>query len=199
RISARQRDGSVIAAAAAAEAAATRARGEFPGCEVVVASGPRLLQETADNLLPSVWWGLAWDFPAIFLLILVFLRSLRLACIAVPMAALPLIAAYGALPLIGWPLDIGVAMIACIALGVIVDDVIYMLHAIRAHGSVAAGAAEAGPVISAAATVLAASFLCCLVGGFAHTRHFGVMLAAAFAVGLAIVTMLIPALAGRRS
>jgi predicted RND superfamily exporter protein len=195
RILARQHDASVTANAEAAERLARVVAGEMPGSRVVVASAGRVLAETTSRLLPSVAWTLGLALPVIAVLLLIVLRSWRLALVALVLAGLPLLITYASLPLLGWPLDIGVAMIACIALGIIMDDSIHLTFAVaRSRGVAGDAAVEVGPVLLGATLAMSASFLACLFGGFAYTRHFGALLATVFLIGLAINLTLAPAL-----
>lgn len=194
RLIARQRDGSVARNAAAAHAAVEHARTLFPGAEVVAASGCLLLDETSQRLVPSVAWSLVLSLPAIAVLLLLFLRSWRLALIAIPVAGLPLLFTYALLPPLGWHLDIGVSMIACVALGIIMDDSIHMSAAMNRCDSEASAAGAVGPVLLGACLALSGAFLACLLGGFSYTRHFGALLALAFVIGLVVNLTLAPAL-----
>ncbi len=194
RVIARQRDGSVAINAAVAHAAVKRAQSLFPGATVQAASGCLLLDETSQRLVPSVTWSLVLSLPAIALLLLLFLRSWRLALIAIPVAGLPLLFTYALLPSIGWHLDIGVSMIACVALGIIMDDSIHMSAAMNRTDTEATAAGAVGPVLLGACLALSGAFLACLLGGFSYTRHFGALLALAFVIGLVVNLTLAPAL-----
>lgn len=194
RLIARQRDGSVAVNAAAAHAAVQRAQSLFPGASIHAASGGLLLDETSQRLVPSVAWSLVLALPAIAVLLLLFLRSWRLALIAIPVAGLPLLFTYALLPPIGWHLDIGVSMIACVALGIIMDDSIHMSAAMNRSDTEATAAGAVGPVLLVACLALSGAFLACLLGGFSYTRHFGALLALAFVMGLVVNLTLAPAL-----
>ena len=194
RIIARQRDASMAANAAGARAAAAAARAAFPGATVVAASGGQLLDETSQRMIPAVVRCLLLPLPVLAVLLVVVLRSLRLAVLALPVAGLPLLITYAALPVVGWPVDIGVSMIACIALGVVLDDAARMLVALGREGKADAVVARHGPVLVGTSLAMAGSFLACLAGAFAYTRHFGILLAAAFIVALAVNLVVTPAL-----
>lgn len=194
RLHARQHDGSVAEAAAAARRIADAARSEFPGARITVASGALLLDETTTRLLPAIAKGLAASLVVNSLLLLVFLRRPTLAATGLLLAAMPLVLTYAVLPPLGWPLDIGVSMIACVALGIIMDDAIHMTYALHRASDPAAAAREIGPVLTAASLALAGAFSACALGGFSYTRRFGALLALAFIVGLVVNLCLAPAL-----
>jgi predicted RND superfamily exporter protein len=194
RIAARQHDASVAANAAAARRAVAAAQRAFPGATVLAASGGLLLDETSQRMIPAVVRSLLLPLPVLVALLLAFLRSPRLALLALPVAGLPLVLTYATLPVLGWPVDIGVSMIACIALGIIIDDAARTLMAIGRRGDAVAAIAAVGPVLLGACLAMAGSFLACLAGRFEYTRHFGILLAAAFLIGLVVNLTLTPAL-----
>jgi predicted RND superfamily exporter protein len=164
---------------------------------VLVAGGADLLAETTARVVPAVLWGLVATLPALSLLIGLSLGSLRRALAAVPVAALPLLGVYALLPLLGWPLDVGVSMIACVALGIAVDDTVHIVAASSRLDAELARRAVA-PVLVATSASLGLAFLACLAGSFAHTRRFGALLAVAFALALLVNLLGLPALLGSR-
>ena len=198
RIMARQHDTRVSLNSGAALRLRDEVARRFPTGSVIAASPGLLLSETTDRLLPSVAWTLGMALPLIAFLLFLVLRSPRLGATALVLAGLPLLFTYASLPVLGWPLDIGVAMIACIALGIIMDDSIHLTCAVaRQSGDGDLGGAATiavGPVLFGATLAMSASFLACLCGQFAYTRHFGALLATVFVIGLVVNLTLAPAL-----
>lgn len=73
-------------------------------------------------------------FAAFFTILLIFVfifRSLRIALLSVFPNALPLIAGYGLVAYMGWPLDPGPAVVFTVALGIAVDDSIHLIFRMR--------------------------------------------------------------------
>jgi uncharacterized protein len=198
RIMARQHDTKVSVNTGAAMRLRDAVGNQFPGATVTVASPSRLLAETTERLIPSVMLTLGVALPLIAVLLFIVLRSPRLGLTALVLAGLPLVFTYASLPVLGWSLDIGVAMIACIALGIIMDDSIHLTCAVARQtgdGDVGGAATIAvGPVLFGATLAMSASFLACLFGQFAYTRHFGALLATVFIIGLVVNLTLAPAL-----
>lgn len=198
RIMARQHDTLVSLNTGAAMRLRDEVSKQFPSAAVIVASPSRLLSETTERLLPSVAMTLGVALPLIAIVLFIVLRSPRLGLTALVLAGLPLVFTYASLPVLGWSLDIGVAMIACIALGIIMDDSIHLTCAVaRQRGDGDAGGAATiavGPVLFGATLAMSASFLACLFGQFAYTRHFGALLATVFLIGLVVNLTLAPAL-----
>jgi hypothetical protein len=204
RISARQSDGSAIVATGLRAPVLRAVKAAFPEAAVVLASGHEILLETTERVVPSVLWGLLVALPTVSLLIGLSLRSWRLALVAWPVVGLPVLVVYGVLPCLGWPLDVGVSMIACVALGIVVDDTIHLLAALD-HAGGPAGGPVAGsgilealhavsPVLVATSLTLMLAFLASMTGEFAHTRHFGLLLALAFGLALIANLVLVPAI-----
>jgi predicted RND superfamily exporter protein len=195
RIIARQRDASMAGNASGARAAEAAARVAFPGASVIAASGGQLLDETSQRMIPAVVRCLLLPLPVLAALLIVVLRSLPLAALTLPVAGLPLLVTYATLPVLGWPVDIGVSMIACIALGVVLDDAARMLVALGRERDAVSAMTRHGPVLVGTSLAMAGSFLACLAGAFAYTRHFGILLAAAFLIALVVNLCATPALA----
>lgn len=193
RISARQVDGPV--------AASTRFEGplraaferELGGARVVIAGGTDILAETTARVVPSVLRGLLVTLPVMALLVGLSLGSVRPALAALPAVGLPLLVVYALLPLLGWSLDVGISMIACVALGIVVDDTVHIVAASR-HPQPERSQRAVAPVLVATSASLGLAFLACLAGSFAHTRRFGALLALAFAVALVVNLTGLPAL-----
>ncbi|HEX3132255.1 MAG TPA: MMPL family transporter [Planctomycetota bacterium] len=198
RIMARQHDTRVSINTGAALRLRDAVGTKIPGATVTVASPSLLLSETTERLLPSVALTLGLALPLIAVLLFIVLRSPRLGVTALVLAGLPLVFTYASLPVLGWSLDIGVAMIACIALGIIMDDSIHLTCAVARQtcdGDLGGAATIAvGPVLFGATLAMSASFLACLFGQFAYTRHFGALLATVFLIGLVVNLTLAPAL-----
>ena len=199
RLHARQRDGSVAEAAAAARRLQEVAQQAAPQATITIASGALLLDETTAKLVPSIVKSLVASLLMNGVLLLIFLRQLRLAAIGLLLSAVPLVVTYAAVPLFGWSLDVGISMIACVALGIIMDDAIHMTYALHREADTAAAMRTIGPVLTAAAIALAAAFSVCALGGFSYTRRFGELLAIAFLSGLVVNLLLAPALMRRSS
>ena len=194
RVIARQRDTGIASNAESASAAIALAQARFPAARVVAASGGLLLMETSRRMVPAVIRSILLSLPCIALLALVMLRSLRIACVAPVVAMLPLVIIYACLPVMGWPIDIAASMIACIALGIIMDETVHMAFALdrcRLGGTV-----PVPPVLLCACLAMSGSFIACMLGQFSYTRHFGILLAATFLIALAGNLTLAPALAG---
>jgi predicted RND superfamily exporter protein len=196
RVAARQADGAV-AVATAFEGPLRRALArELPGARVVIAGGTDMMAETTARVVPAVLRGVLATLPAVALLVGLSLGSPRQALAALAAVGLPLLAVYALLPLLGWSLDVGISMIACVALGIVVDDTVHIVAASR-HPQAERARRAVAPILVATSASLGVAFLAFLAGGFAHTRRFGALVALVFAVALAVNLVGLPALLRR--
>ena len=116
-------------------------------------------------------------------LMMLLLGSLRLGLVSILPNLLPIAAGAGVMPLLGISLNPGTVMVAAVALGVIVDDTVHLLAAMRRQRENDIGLAEAfargieevgGPVLVTSA-VLVGSLAVLTFGSFAPGIHFGMI------------------------
>jgi predicted RND superfamily exporter protein len=140
---------------------------------------------------------------AIALVALVFLvlhRSASLTALALLVNVAPIGPTAAAMAWFGVRLDVATIMVASIALGIVVDDTIHLLHAWR-RGLELRGDAQAALEyalgVAGRATILTALIL---IGGFGMltfsdfqpTAHFGALVAFTVAVSLAVELVVLP-------
>lgn len=144
---------------------------------------------------------------AIFALMAVFLRSLRVALLALLPSALPIAVTLGLLGWWGYGLDPASTMVATIVLGVGVDDSIHMLSRYRAERllgkavdeAVGASIEHVGRPVIVSALVLAAAFWSLTVSPMSSVASFGFLAGLAILVALAGDLLVLPALLLRRT
>ncbi len=134
-------------------------------------------------------------------LVFLFLhRSLRVAAIALVVNIAPIGPTAALMASLGIRLDVATIMVASIALGIVVDDTIHVLHAWRRglelRGN-ADGALEYALGVAGRPTILTAVILVCGFGmltfsDFQPTSHFGGLVAFTVAVSLAAELVLLP-------
>ena len=122
----------------------------------------------------------------VFALLLVFLRDLRLALVAMPANLFPVLVVFGAMGALGIPLDVATATVAAIVLGVAVDDTIHLLVHVRrglpeygARGALLRSAAGAGRSVVVTSVVLALGFAVLLFASVQTVFAFGLLTALA--------------------
>lgn len=98
----------------------------------VQASGyPPLYVKIIDHVMTSEVRGFFVALAVIFSLLLLSLRSMRLALIALPPNLFPVVIMLGVMGLAGIDLDIVTATVAAIVIGVAIDDTVHFLYAWR--------------------------------------------------------------------
>ena len=110
---------------------------EMPQAEVVIRhTGVSLLYHIAqEELIADLYRNFALAFVIIFPLMILALRSLRQGVVAMIPNVCPAVLTYGALGWLNFPLDIGMAIAACVALGIAVDDTIHFMLRFREAGT----------------------------------------------------------------
>jgi hypothetical protein len=185
----------------------------------------RSLRGRLDNTLPSDWsYELTGSIPmyydmmaalqryqllcfaiaalAVYVLMAVFLRSPRIAVLALLPSLLPIAVTLG---LLGWwdyGLDPAATMVATIILGVGVDDSIHMLSRYRderlaGHGveeSVSEALLHVGRPVIVSALVLSAAFWSLTVSPMTSVASFGFLAGLAILTALAADLLVLPAL-----
>lgn len=160
----------------------------------------------ADLVVTSQLRSLGLSLGAVFLVLLVLYRSAAWAGLALVPLALALAGVFGFLALTGRYIDIPLAVLASIAIGLAVDYAIYVLdryRAARAAGeaqdtAVGQALAESGSIVVTNSLVLAAGFSVLAFSHFAPLTAIG-LLTAGVLIASALCSLLLPALAARLS
>jgi len=182
---------------------ARHAHDHLPTSIVVRATGTLvLLTESADALARQQVAGLGQVLVVLAVAMIFLFRSLRLGLLSLVPNVFPVIVLFG---LMGWlaiDLDISTSMIACIAIGIAVDDTIHYVTTWersrrRVRDPIVAATATVGAVgrpIVVTSIVLTAGFLVPCLSTFRPVRHFGILASATMAVALFADLLLLPAL-----
>jgi predicted RND superfamily exporter protein len=130
-----------------------------------------------------------------------FLRSGRLALLAMVPNMVPLMVGGGLLYLLGKPMDIGTLGVGSVVLGIAVDDTVHILATFRRHvldeGPVRAVAhvlSHTAPALITTTGMLVAAFGTLAFGVFVPNVWFGIMVAACLVVALVADLVALPAL-----
>ena len=161
-----------------------------------------LMLETQLSLLGTLGSSLGGAALTIGLTLLIFVRSLRRALLAIPPNALPILLNFGIMKLAGIPLDVGTVMVSSIVLGIAVDNTIhYFFHYRRAldrgeplEEALATAARIAGRSLVLATAITVTGFLTLLLSSFAPTWRFGLLAASGLVVAVVGTIVVLPAL-----
>jgi predicted RND superfamily exporter protein len=132
----------------------------------------------------------------------IFLRSARLAVIAMVPTLLPVIVIMGAMGWVGMSLDVGRAMIAAVIIGIAVDDSIHLLShykKCRDEGDTARHAIEravlhTGRAVVTTSVALSLGFLTLLASAWQTISSFGFFVSLAIMGALIATLFVLPAL-----
>jgi predicted RND superfamily exporter protein len=154
----------------------------------------RLVREMAKSTVVA--------FVAIFFLMSVIFRSVRVGALAMVPNMLPLLAAAGFMGYAGITVRSSIALIFAVALGIAVDDTIHMITRYRRERAGGAGPADAaeravrrtGRPVVLTSIVLLAGFLTFTISEFKATEHFGLVASVTIVTALVGDLLLLPGL-----
>lgn len=161
-----------------------------------------LLARLIESLLSDQWLCLIVAATAVFVMMAVAFRSLRLAAVCMIPNALPVLAVLGWLGLFDIRVNMGAAMIAAVSIGLTIDGSIHFLFSCRTAYRRGASALRAvlyaqsriGMPVLLATVALALGFSVLSTSAFIPTVTFGVLVTAALVAGTAANLTLLPLL-----
>lgn len=136
------------------------------------------------------------------LMMMVFLRSVKLGFIAMIPNVLPIVIGGAFLKIIGQPLDLGTVLVASVCLGIAVDDTIHVLanfQRLRLRGETPFVAmrevfANTAPALLSTTAILVLTFGTFVTADFTPNVYFGLLTALILATALLVDMTLTPAL-----
>jgi len=143
--------------------------------------------------------GIALTLGALWLVMAIGFRSVRLGLLGLVPNVLPLVLIQGAMSALDLPLSVSSSMIGAVMLGLVVDDTIHLLHAWREAtgsvlGRVSRTLAAVRRPIAVTTLVLCIGFSVTLLGELGATREFGALAVATLVIALAADLVLLPSL-----
>lgn len=172
-----------------------------PGVAVRLTGVVPLLVRVQVLLVDTQVGSLRLSGLVVGLVVLLAFRSLSITLLAVVPNVIPVLLTLGAMGLAGVPLDTATVTVAAIALGLLVDDTIHVLHGLHARPRgtpvaphLARTLTVAGRPILGTTVTVAVGFGAFALSPFRPTHDFGVLMAFTAATALLCVLVLIPAL-----
>ncbi len=167
-----------------------------------ITGGARLLARSNEYMLKTQRESFLLALLIVSVLIALSTRDLRLGLLSLVPNVLPVALILG---LMGWaevPVTVPVALIATVALGIIVDDTIHIVHCVGEElrpgvpldDALARTFARAGRAILFTTLVLVGSFSVYLTAELANLRRFGAIAAGAFLAAFVADLLVLPAL-----
>lgn len=175
---------------------------DAPGITWQVAGSGRLFSDQEDLLVVGQQHSFLGAFGQIFLIMLILWRSVPAAVIGMLPNLAPLLFIFVVMGSTGIWLDMATVLIACVVLGITVDDTIHFFHNYlekRRKGmgvtfSLARSFQASGRAVVAISLLLVAQFLVLATSSFQPTSHFGMLTAAGLLAGQLLELLLLPAL-----
>ncbi len=171
-----------------------------------VTGSTAMIARTVDDIARGQALSLTAALVVIYAILAAFFRSLRVAAFALVPNALPVLVYFGTLGLSGVTLNVITSLIACIILGIAVDDTVHLLARYRAELRARGGAGAERPAMRAAlaaivrpvtttTVALALGFTVLATSGLRHQVEFGILAACMLALAWLIDMTFTPALA----
>ncbi len=164
-----------------------------------------LLARTADDIALGQALSLATAFAIIYVILALLFTSLRVGLYALVPNALPVLVYFGVLGWSGVTLNTTTGLVACLVLGIAVDDTIHFLARFSRTAKRAAdeerGVIEAlrsvGPPVTYTSLALCVGFLVLIFSQLRSQVDFGVLAASTLAFAWLVDVTFTPALAAR--
>lgn len=168
-----------------------------PGVNLRVQGAAPLLVRGQVLLLNTQISSFATALLGITLVIIIAYRSLRLTLLSLVCNVLPVMGVLGLMAWLAIPLDAGTVTVAGIALGLIVDDTIHIIHGFAespTEGALRDTLEKAGKPILITTVAVALGFGLFSFASFQPTKYFGLLTAATSCLALIADLVLLPAL-----
>lgn len=160
----------------------------------------KLMADMESYLFQSQLRGMAVAFLVVTFMLLLLLRSLRLAALSLIPNVLPIVCGLAAMTICGIALDPGTVMIGPMALGLVVDDSVHLLVRLRRNlpgrtleDAIADSMAQTGRPIIVTTVALALGFATLLLGSFWPNVAFGLVASVVVLMALVADLVLLPA------
>ena len=170
--------------------------------EVKKSGGLFTVFSIVGTLIHDLVRSFLFAFIVIAVLMIIFLRSLKLGLIAMVPNLLPIAVIMGLMGFGGIPIDMNNLLIASIAMGLAVDDTIHFLHHYKTHyaatGNVEHSVFHAirycGRAIMVTSIILSIGFYAYLGASMTNIQRFGMLVGSTVVIALVIDLVYCPAL-----
>ncbi len=165
-------------------------------------TGPlAVVHEMVDEIRRTQLESFAGAGLVVLVLVALFFRSARMACLAALPTLLPVLATLGVMGWLGASLDVGSAMVAAVVLGIAVDDAIHLLSEYRRHREAGETPAEAmrsavlrvGRAVATTSIALTLGFAVLTLSSWRTIASFGALSGIAVLGALLSVLVVLPA------
>lgn len=153
-----------------------------------------LYSRAMDGLTRGIVQGLLTAFVLIGIVMVVGLRSFKLAAIAAIPNIIPLVLCAGGLGWVGIPLAMGTSVVGCITLGLAVDDTAHVIGHLELEHSLAEIYHVVGPPVILTTIALGAGFSVLMMSEFQSVIALGAATVVTLMVALLADVLLLPSL-----
>ena len=171
--------------------------------EIIITGSSSLAQEAMAHVVWDLVSSLSLAFVAIFIIMTILFRSVRIGFISMVPNLLPLVMTLGLMGVLGITLRMSTAVIFSVSLGIAVDDTIHYVHRVTREASeetaepwVAIGRSHesVGRAMVYTTLTIALGFSILVLSNFVPTAYFGSLTGLAMATALAADLTLLPLL-----
>jgi hypothetical protein len=164
-----------------------------------------LLAKTMDDIAIGQAISIATAFIIIYFILAILFTSAKAGLIALIPNAIPVLMYFGILSLSGIDLNVTTGLVACIVLGIAVDDTIHLMahfnRSAKLYGDEATGVRHAlktvGRPVTYTTLALCLGFLCMLMSDMQTQVEFGVLAALTLLGAWVVDVTFTPAIAGK--
>jgi predicted RND superfamily exporter protein len=172
------------------------------GLDTHVTGKYSLYQRVNSYVVSTFLSSFGQSIVCIGLLMVVFMRSLRLGIIAMIPNVAPIVIGGSLLRILGQPLDFGTVLVGSVSLGIAVDDTIHMLtnfRRLKLAGMTDVAAvrelfAHTAPALLYTTVILVGTFATFAFGSFMPNVYFGILTAFVLAIAVLVDLTLTPVL-----
>ena len=175
---------------------------EFTAPEFLFSGKTFLFHHAQETLLGDLFKNFLLAFLIITPLLIVVLRSIGLGLVAMIPNVMPALLVFGTLGLISSPVDLAIAMTACVALGIAVDDTSHLLIRFRDFGGglfkvspeLSKAIQQCGPAMLHTTLISCAGIFCSYFGGLHVLSRFAATISILLIVALVADVLVLPAI-----
>lgn len=151
-------------------------------------------RELSVNLLKEFRQSIILGFLIVFGTFLVFIRKIKIVFISILINMLPITVILATMGWLKIRLDMVTIPIACLLLGVVVDDTIHLLYWLKKENDVMKALKRSGPGMLSTSIAMSVGFSVLLVSDAPPIRYFGLLSVLAILIALIADLFLLPVL-----
>lgn len=176
--------------------------GDLPAGWSLIVTGPyAVVHDMVEAIRDTQMRSFAGAALTVFVMVSVFLRSLRWGLLVLIPTVLPVVVTLGTMGWLGRPLDVGSSMVAAVVLGIAVDDAIHILDRLRRQRQAGAshalavqdGVRRVGRAVATTSFALALGFGALALSPWQSIASFGLLSAVAILGALVADLLVLPA------